>query len=483
MILLALVTGTNGVAFEDDSTVLLQSSLNVEEEDEALERQPPGRDRIPAKQGVTQPTTTPEPGLTDADCTDLMASIDNVTITIKDYNIECDENGSPKSAKAKEYEARQKELLGEPEVEEEEGAFSAMSAGGDDGNSSNATNATNATQKDMMPMIAAAAVAAAAVAASAEKAMVPETKIFGSYTAGLIEYAEPMNLMLGQRSRIGTPQVGDQCGFMIDGLPPRPNYYLACKSQSLPDGIPDLRGNWKGQMVVGGTPFGDVHTERIEQCGDRIVITMPEAVYDFPHADDTFENGLQDWAMQALPACKRFIAAGRFDDEGCFTITPKHFGRNVFAERRCMMSDGHLLFQGEKDVAVKMARVSDQFGNTEDQNGLHGDSTLPQEPLPAFVPTWPKNKEWESSSPENRGREGWGKANGYIKNWNVDVVPHPTVDPYDKAEEIKNWHPMMSPTWANKAKESMEEPKESILLDPSTWSKDPLVKMGKWLLR
>lgn len=65
--------------------------------------------------------------------------------------------------------------------------------------------------------------------------------------------------------------------------------------------VTDLRGMWKAVAVeVGGQPapsdhraYG--HVERIEQCGDRIVITAGGVVHDM-RCDGTVENGVHDVA-------------------------------------------------------------------------------------------------------------------------------------------------------------------------------------------
>ncbi|MAG33704.1 MAG: hypothetical protein CL908_22730 [Deltaproteobacteria bacterium] len=46
----------------------------------------------------------------------------------------------------------------------------------------------------------------------------------------------------------------------------------------------DIRGRWPASTGFGG------HIERIEQCGDRRVVTSSGPIYVF-HADGTLENG------------------------------------------------------------------------------------------------------------------------------------------------------------------------------------------------
>jgi len=76
---------------------------------------------------------------------------------------------------------------------------------------------------------------------------------------------------------------------------------LTTCTEPLAAGAADLRGMWKAVVVeVGGQPapaghkaYG--HVERIEQCGDRIVITAGGVVHDM-RCDGTVENGVHDVA-------------------------------------------------------------------------------------------------------------------------------------------------------------------------------------------
>lgn len=61
------------------------------------------------------------------------------------------------------------------------------------------------------------------------------------------------------------------------------------------DGIPDFRGLWKAFRVeVDGVPLEHVnYVERIEQAGNRVVITAGGVIHDM-RADGTLENGVND---------------------------------------------------------------------------------------------------------------------------------------------------------------------------------------------
>ncbi len=72
-------------------------------------------------------------------------------------------------------------------------------------------------------------------------------------------------------------------------------------TDSLPPGVPDLRGVWRVvdvQWKVGDAPQPDPvgdHVERIEQCGDRVCITSAGVIHDM-RADGTLEHGVHDVA-------------------------------------------------------------------------------------------------------------------------------------------------------------------------------------------
>lgn len=84
-------------------------------------------------------------------------------------------------------------------------------------------------------------------------------------------------------------------GFWQDWPPP----VLAGCTEPLPAGAPDLRGTWRavrvevdGESVPDGSPPLD-HVERIEQGGDRVVVTSGGVIHDM-RADGVFEHGVHD---------------------------------------------------------------------------------------------------------------------------------------------------------------------------------------------
>jgi hypothetical protein len=107
-----------------------------------------------------------------------------------------------------------------------------------------------------------------------------------------------------------------------DEMPPP---VLAGCTDTLADGAPDLRGTWK--VVDARTDDGPLatdhpiwqHTERIEQAGDRVVITSSGIVHDM-RADGTHENGVHDVA--AVDFTTPIEVAASYED-GVLVLRPK----------------------------------------------------------------------------------------------------------------------------------------------------------------
>lgn len=75
---------------------------------------------------------------------------------------------------------------------------------------------------------------------------------------------------------------------------------LADCADGLVDGAPDLRGLWRAvSITVNGSPAPDHpangHLQRIEQCGDRLVVTASGIIHDM-RCDGTEEHGVHDVA-------------------------------------------------------------------------------------------------------------------------------------------------------------------------------------------
>lgn len=71
---------------------------------------------------------------------------------------------------------------------------------------------------------------------------------------------------------------------------------LASCAEPLVDGAPDLRGLWRVVAVAGAVDHPLIgHLQRIEQCGDRLVVTGGGVVHDM-RCDGTERNGVHDVA-------------------------------------------------------------------------------------------------------------------------------------------------------------------------------------------
>ena len=86
-------------------------------------------------------------------------------------------------------------------------------------------------------------------------------------------------------------------GGWRDEMPPS---VLAGCTEPLSADAPDLRGLWQAIAVESeGQPLPDhrlnKHVERVEQCGNRVVVTSEGKVHDM-RADGTLENGVDDVA-------------------------------------------------------------------------------------------------------------------------------------------------------------------------------------------
>lgn len=93
---------------------------------------------------------------------------------------------------------------------------------------------------------------------------------------------------------------------------------LAGCDEPLVDGAPDLRGTWKvvsgesnGEALPEGHPVLD-HIERIEQAGDRVVVTSSGIIHDM-FADGTHESGVNDVMVADLKT--PLVVAATFENE------------------------------------------------------------------------------------------------------------------------------------------------------------------------
>ena len=94
---------------------------------------------------------------------------------------------------------------------------------------------------------------------------------------------------------------------------------LAGCTEPIAPGLPDLRGTWRAFAVeVNGAAVDDTsHVERIEQAGDRVVITAGGVIHDM-RADGSLENGVNDVSARGFAPIS---VAARFED-GALVLRP-----------------------------------------------------------------------------------------------------------------------------------------------------------------
>jgi len=91
-----------------------------------------------------------------------------------------------------------------------------------------------------------------------------------------------------------------------------PGPVLASCREPLSAGARDLRGLWRS------TDPSRPHVERIEQCGDRMVVTTAGIIHDF-RTDGTLARGADDVEP---PRCLRIRAAVSWRDDGVLAFRP-----------------------------------------------------------------------------------------------------------------------------------------------------------------
>lgn len=96
-----------------------------------------------------------------------------------------------------------------------------------------------------------------------------------------------------------------QCGWEAFPMP-----VLASCREPLSTGAMDLRGLWQSE--------DGRHIERIEQCGNRVVITSTGVIHDMI-ADGTLANGVNDVTARG---CAHVQVAARFTSEGALALRP-----------------------------------------------------------------------------------------------------------------------------------------------------------------
>jgi hypothetical protein len=123
-----------------------------------------------------------------------------------------------------------------------------------------------------------------------------------------------------------------------------PPLILSECTEPLVEGAPDLRGVWKAISATrGGEPVasGDrllSYTERIEQCGNRIVDCGGGTIAD-ARADGTEENGVHDVSVFDFTTPIHVVAS--YEDK-VFVLRP--VGIPGIEVRRWLDDDGHMIW-------------------------------------------------------------------------------------------------------------------------------------------
>lgn len=108
---------------------------------------------------------------------------------------------------------------------------------------------------------------------------------------------------------------------------------LAGCTETIVDGAPDLRGLWEVVAVdVGGVEIADHPVlgarQRIEQCGDRLVVTASGIIHDM-RCDGTLEGGVHDVMQTDYQTAIDVVATY---EDGVHVLRPN--GVNVEITRR-----------------------------------------------------------------------------------------------------------------------------------------------------
>lgn len=115
-------------------------------------------------------------------------------------------------------------------------------------------------------------------------------------------------------------------------------------TEQLVEGAPDLRGVWKAISATrGGEPVAPddrllSYTERIEQCGNRIVDCGGGTIAD-ARADGTEENGVHDVSVFDFTTPIHVVAS--YEDK-VFVLRP--VGLPGIEVRRWLDDDGHMIW-------------------------------------------------------------------------------------------------------------------------------------------
>lgn len=130
------------------------------------------------------------------------------------------------------------------------------------------------------------------------------------------------------------------CGWEVFPMP-----VLAECREPLADDAVDMRGLWLAQSGLPG------HIERIEQCGNRTVVTSSGVIHDF-RTDGTLKNGSRDIEP---PRCLNTFVSIEYDDDGVMRFHP--FGLPYTIVTRRMDGDELVWTYPGVDGEIRMERI------------------------------------------------------------------------------------------------------------------------------
>lgn len=126
-------------------------------------------------------------------------------------------------------------------------------------------------------------------------------------------------------------------------------------TEPIVEGAPDMRGLWKVvESTANGKPFPKMLgvVQRIEQCGNRVVVTAGGVTHDM-RCDGTFENGVNDLGEPSTGG-RRISVAASFEN-GVHVLRPK--GMPITVERE--MVDGDLIWRYGPTIVTRSVRIDE----------------------------------------------------------------------------------------------------------------------------
>lgn len=128
-------------------------------------------------------------------------------------------------------------------------------------------------------------------------------------------------------------------------------------TEPLAEDAPDLRGTWRvldawqdGVPLPAEHPIRR-HVERIEQAGNRVVVTGGKIIHDM-YADGTFTNGVND--VMAADLTTPIVVAATFEDRA-LVLRPRDLPG---VEVRRWLDGGYLMWQYHTAFTARLERVN-----------------------------------------------------------------------------------------------------------------------------